>query len=82
MRFPKCLIVSSALVLGALAQSRTNPFVGRWDFNIATPSGTRASWLGISEKEGNLEVWFQPTGGNVYRVKDAKLNGSHLTLTL
>ena len=26
--------------------------------------------------------WYQPTGGNVYQVKDVKANGSHLTLVL
>lgn len=56
--------------------------VGRWNFNIATPGGNRASWLGIEEKAGGLEVWFQPTGGNVYRVHEVVSKGSHLTLTL
>ena len=64
-----------------LAES-SSPFVGHWDFNIATPTGMRASWLGVSEKDGKLEVWFQPTGGNVYQVQDFKVQGSHLTLTL
>jgi|SRR5579871_6721189 len=66
----------------AVAQTTTNPFLGRWDFNITTPSGTRASWLGITEKNGKLEVWYQPTGGNDYEVKDVTLNGTHLTLKL
>jgi hypothetical protein len=82
MQLPRRLILIAALVLPALAQRSTNPFIGRWDFNITTPAGTRASWLGVSEKGGELEVWYQPTGGNVYRVKDAKLNGSRLALTL
>ena len=65
-----------------LAQTKGNPFVGRWDFNITTASGTRATWLGITEKNGKLEVWFQPTGGNDYEVKDFKVDGSHLSLKL
>jgi Domain of Unknown Function (DUF1080) len=64
------------------AQTKGNPFVGRWDFNITTASGTRANWLGITEKNGKLEVWFQPTGGNDYEVKDFKVDGSHLSLKL
>ena len=36
----------------------------------------------VTEKEGKLDVWFQPTGGNVYEVKDVKADGAHLTLTL
>src|SRR5580658_7679038 len=66
----------------ASAQPGSSPFVGRWDFNITTANGTRSSWLGITEKNGKLDVWFQPTGGNVYEVKDVKTEGSHLTLGL
>ena len=72
------LVVFAALAMPALAQ-RSSPFLGRWDFNIG-PS--RASWLGITEKNGGLEVWYQPTGGNVYQVKDFKAAGTHLTLTI
>ncbi len=67
----------------ALAPAQTkSPFVGRWDFNITTANGIRACWLGITEKDGKLDVWFQPTGGNVYEVKDVKTDASHLTLGL
>jgi hypothetical protein len=76
------LIVASALAIAAHAQSSNNPFVGRWDFDITTDSGPRANWLGITEKNGNLEVWFQPTGGHVHSVKQFHADGSHLTLTV
>jgi hypothetical protein len=36
----------------------------------------------VTEKDGHLEVWYQPTGGNVYQVKDFKVEGSHLTITV
>ena len=81
-RFPPSLVVVCGLLLPALAQKESNPFVGRWDFNITTPGGVRAVWLGVHEKDGKLEVWYQPTGGNVYEVKNFKANGSHLALTL
>jgi hypothetical protein len=74
-------LISFALLVPALAQT-TNPFIGRWDFNMTTPDGPRATWLGVSEKNGKLDVWFQPTGGNLYEVKDFKLEGTHLTLHL
>ncbi len=61
---------------------QSNPFLGRWDFNIQLPTGTRASWLSVTERNGALEVWFQPTGGNVFQVKDFKLKDSHLKLNL
>ena len=56
-------------------------FVGRWDFNLA-PGALHAAWLGITENGGALDVWYQPTGGNVYQLKDAKVNGSKLLLTI
>jgi hypothetical protein len=75
-------MVVAALLMPALAQKNTNPLAGRWGFNITTPRGTQACWLGVTNKGGNLEVWYQPPGGNVYQVKDFHVDGSHLTLTL
>ena len=76
------LIVAATLLAPALAQpaKAASPFVGRWNFNLTTPGGTRAAWLGITEKDGQLVVWFQPTGGNVYELKDFKVEGTHLTI--
>src|SRR5260370_6387934 len=74
-------LIFFALLIPALAQ-KGNPFLGRWDFNITTSGGPRANWLGVNEKDGKTEVWFQPTGGNLYEVKNFKLDGSHLTLNL
>ena len=76
------LILWSGLLIPALLPAANNPFIGRWDFNINTPGGLRASWLGITDKGQGPEIWYQPTGGNVYQVKDFKINGSHLTLNL
>jgi hypothetical protein len=81
MRLANVLVLACALV-PAFAQNRGSAFIGRWNFNITTPTGTRASWLGISEKNGRVEVWYQPTGGNVYQIKDFKLDGSRLTMTV
>jgi hypothetical protein len=73
------LILFLALVAPAFAQT-SSPLVGRWDFNL--PGGNRASWLGITEENGALKVWYQPTGGNVVQVKGPKSTGGHLSLTL
>ena len=32
--------------------------------------------------DGNLEIWYQPTGGHVYQVNDFKVDGSHLTINI
>jgi hypothetical protein len=66
----------------AFAQKSDSPFAGRWDFNIASPKGTSARWLGVTEKDGDLEVWYQPGGGHVYPVKEVHINGGHMSLTV
>lgn len=76
------LLTAATLFLPAVAQNNTSPFVGRWDFNITAPRGIRACWLGVTQKDGNLEVWYQPPGGNVYQIKDVHVDGSHLKLTI
>jgi Domain of Unknown Function (DUF1080) len=70
------------ILAGTAFSQVSSPFLGRWDFNIATPEGQRAAWLGITDKGGSLDVWFQPTGGHVIEVKDFKADGSNLTLTV
>ena len=66
----------------ALGENSNRPFAGRWDFNIAGTKGISARWLGVTEKDGGLEVWYQPAGGHVYPVKDVQVNGAHMTLTV
>jgi len=61
---------------------KASPLVGRWNFNLPSPGGNRAAWLGITEKDGKLDVWYQPTGGNVYQFTDFKAEGSHLVLNM
>jgi hypothetical protein len=71
-------LLPAAALTPAFAQ-KGSPFAGRWDFNLGE---MRACWLGITEKNGALDVWYQPTGGNVYQVKDVKMDGKRLVLTL
>jgi Domain of Unknown Function (DUF1080) len=71
------------LLLPALAPAAPSPFIGRWDFNVTTPGrDVGANWLGVTDKGGTLEIWWQPSGGNVFQVKDFKAEGKHLTLNL
>lgn len=75
------LALLCALAGSSFAQNQS-PLIGRWGFNIPAPDGQHAAWLGISDKGGGLNVWFQPTGGHVIEIKNPKVNGSHLTLTV
>jgi hypothetical protein len=75
------LILVSALGLPAFANKSDNGFIGRWDFDVASAGSVGANWLSVEEKgPNNYEIWFQPTGGHVYLVKDYKLEGDHLVL--
>ncbi len=78
LQFFSALLLAAALAAPALPMQQPSPFVGRWNFNI----GQRAAWLGITEKAGALDVQYQPTGGNVYQIKDVKVEGAKLVLTI
>jgi hypothetical protein len=80
-RFLLELSVATSLALGTVGQAASNPFLGRWDFDLQTPSGGKANWLGVSEKGGKIEVWFQPTGGHVHEIADARIHDNQLSFT-
>jgi hypothetical protein len=82
MKSSVCCVLLLAAVFPIVSFAQAESFVGRWDFDVPTRNGIGANWLGISEKGGKLDIWFQPTGGNVYEVTDYKLDGSHLILTV
>jgi len=82
MLFARFSLIAAACLMAPLVLHAKSPFEGRWNFNIETPGGNRASWLGITEKDGQLEVMYQPTGGNVYQLKDVKVEGGKLILQI
>src|SRR5579872_1823518 len=75
-------LLAGALATGCYAQPKGGAFVGRWDFNLPQGGTNHAAWLGITQKGEALQVWYQPTGGNVYELKDVKVEGSKLMLTI
>jgi hypothetical protein len=75
------LVLVSTLTNPSWARKSGNGFVGRWDFDVNSPGSVGANWLSVEEKgPADFDIWFQPTGGHVYQVKDYKLNGGHLVL--
>jgi hypothetical protein len=77
-----CTIALTLSLLPVL-QAQATPFAGRWDFNITQSNGKQAAvWLGIQEKGGGLDIWYQPTGGHVFQVPHYQVSGSHLTLNI
>jgi hypothetical protein len=75
-------LLAAGSIVCAYSASNADSFVGHWDFNINQGDRHGAEWLGITEKGGSLDVWFQPSGGNVYELKDVKLEGPKLLLTI
>jgi hypothetical protein len=80
MKLRRLSLILSMALLAPVSLLAKSPFEGRWNFNISTPGGTRASWLGIAEKDGALVVNYQPTGGNVFQIKEVKVEGGKLIL--
>jgi hypothetical protein len=75
-------MLAAGALLPLLSAPAGSPFTGRWDFNLEAPGRSGAAWLGIAEKNGRLEVWYQPTSGNVFQVAEFKTEGAHLTLVI
>jgi hypothetical protein len=75
-------LISCFFAASLFAFRSHNPFIGRWDFDVSTGKGVGANWLGVTHNGKNLDVWFQPTGGHVFLVKDVDFEGSHLKMTV
>jgi len=70
-----------APLLCPLLCQAASPFAGRWDFTVPGANSNSSYWIGVTDKNGTLDVWFQPSGGNVIQMKDFQATGSHLSLT-
>jgi hypothetical protein len=81
MRLSAGVVFSASLLLPFSTYAKS-PFAGRWDFATTGSGAVGANWLGVTEKSGKLDVWFQPTGGHVHPVTDFKTEGAHMTLTV
>lgn len=73
------LAVLAAVALPLLGAG--NPFFGRWDLTMRTPSMTYPGWLEVVDANGGMKVRLQPRSGSVGPVKDVKLQDGHLVLT-
>jgi len=74
--------LAAVLLVPAHSQPAKNPFLGRWDLTVTSPRGTANQWMEIVEKDGKLDGRIQPGGGAVRPVVAAKMDGSHLIITV
>jgi hypothetical protein len=78
-----CLLLFVA-VTGILGLGQTNarqPFAGRWDLTIKTPTDTYPSWMEFSEANGTPEVRIVGRVASVHPATAVKLGGSQLSFT-
>src|SRR5208337_1678364 len=73
------LLAASVLLLGAAGK---NPFAGRWDLTVKTPSATYPAWVEVVDTDGKPEARIQPRGGSVRPAHEVKLEGNHLAITI
>src|SRR5215472_1678364 len=78
-RFCVVLILAS---FSRLAAQSPNPFLGRWDLTVTTPSAKYPGWMEIVERDGKLEGRFQPRAGSVRPITSLAMEGSHMNVTL
>jgi hypothetical protein len=81
-KLAKLTYITVAALVPLLFAADSSPFAGRWDFNIDAPGRSGAAWLGVLEKNGQVEVWVQNTTGNVSRLNSFKLEGTHLSMPM
>jgi hypothetical protein len=70
------------LVIAALHAQPKNPFLGRWDLTVTSPRGVANQWMEIVEKDGKVDGRIQPGGGAVRPIAAAKMDGTHLIITV
>ena len=78
MRFAFCAV--ALFLANAVAQS--NPFVGRWDITVSTPTGNYPDWLEVQDTNGKLSARIQPRAGSAFLAIDVQRQGTHLVVTL
>lgn len=71
-----------AIVLSPAALPAADPFVGRWDITVKANNSTYPDWLEVVDNGGKMQVRYQPRGGSVRPINDAKVENGHLLLTL
>src|SRR5579862_4546624 len=59
-----------------------DPFAGRWDLTVKAGNTSYPDWLEVVDNGGSLQVRYQPRGGSVRPLKDSKIEGDHLLLTI
>jgi 3-keto-disaccharide hydrolase len=71
----------SCVFLRSISAKSPSPFTGRWDLTITTQKSTYPSWIEYADEGGTPAIRMVGRTGSVHSVRDAKVQGSHLTFT-
>ncbi len=77
-----CLALCAFASILPFAAAESNPFVGRWDITVTTPTDHYPDWMEVKETNGQISALIQPRTASTRVAADVKLQGSHLTFTL
>lgn len=77
-----CLVLGVFAVLPPAAVAQSNPFVGRWDLTVTTPTDTYPDWMEVKDSGGQTSVLIQPRTASTRVATGVKRQGSQLALTL
>lgn len=79
--FSAVFLLIGAFAGGAIAQN-SKAFLGRWDLTLTGPRASWPQWMELTEKDGKIDGRIQPRGGAVRPIVAAKMDGSHLIVTV
>src|SRR5579863_6564908 len=72
-------IIAALSVVPAFTADAPSSFSGRWDLTILAPNGSYPSWMEFADEGGTPAIRMVGRTGSVHTVRDAKVEGSHLT---
>jgi hypothetical protein len=72
------MLLLIAFVSGVAANA-PSPFAGRWDLTVSTRKGDFPDWLEFADEGATPAVRIVGRTGSVHAVRDARVQGSHLT---
>jgi hypothetical protein len=75
------ILATSVLASVAFSQA-TSQLVGRWDITVTTPTGNYPDWMEVVDQSGTPQVRVQQRTGSVHPVEGARMEGTHLILTI
>jgi hypothetical protein len=76
------VVLGLCLITAAMYSRGKNPFVGRWDITVTSPTAEYPDWLEVTDAGGTPQARLQQRTGSVHPVESARMEGKHLILGL